>query len=71
LIDYEKFTENERDNFVKNTLDEKELRAAISAATNGGRLSREPLELLAFCFKVATKKMDRLHKKIAFKRARA
>ena len=70
-INFDAFTPDERDNFVKNVLSEKEMTAAISAFTGHGRKPREPEELLEFCFKVAVRKMKGLHRKIAEKRENA
>jgi hypothetical protein len=59
-VDYEAFTPVERDTFVKNILHEKEMAAAIRAATRGGKEYRTPEQLLDFCFRVAVKKMEGL-----------
>ncbi len=67
-VDYDKFTPEERDTFVRNVLSEKEMSAAISAVTKGGRIEKTPEELLEFCFRVAAKKMEGLKKAIQAKR---
>jgi hypothetical protein len=59
-VDYEAFSPEERDTFVKNILHEKEIAAAIRAATGGGARYRSPDQLLEFCFRVAVKKMEGL-----------
>ncbi len=68
MIDYEAFTPQERDNFVKNILSEKEIKAAMLAASRGGSLFRTPEQYLEFCFEVAVRKMKSLHEAIRQKR---
>ena len=63
-IDFDSFTPEERDNFVKNVLSEAEIKAAISAFTHSGAMIKAPEELLEFCFKVAINKMKSLHQRI-------
>jgi hypothetical protein len=67
-VDYASFSPEEKDNFVRNLLGEKEIEAAIRVATAGGRRPKGNEELLEFCFRVAAKKMDRLKGAIARKR---
>ena len=68
-VDYTAFSYEEKDNFVKNLLAEKEIEAAIRVATSGGRRPKTDEDLLEFCFRVAIRKMERLRKKIAARRA--
>lgn len=68
-IDYDSFTPEERDTFVKNVLSEKELLAAVNAVTRGGLKPKPPEEILEFCFRVAVKKMEQFRKKVKEKRA--
>lgn len=67
-INYDSFSEEERDNFVKNVLTEEEIGTAIQVYTAGGHKWRETDALLEFCFKVAIKKMDKFKEEVARKR---
>ena len=68
-VDYAAFSCEEKDNFVRNLLGEKEIEAAIRAATAGGRRPRTDEALLEFCFRVAVRKMERLRRAISARRA--
>lgn len=63
-IDYDRFTLGERDNFAKMVLTEPEIKAAVFLATGRGKRKLPAEEILEFCFRVAVKKMKRLHGKI-------
>lgn len=67
-IDFDKFTPDEKDNFVRFTISQAEIKAAIFLATAGGKIEKTPQELLEFCFDVAVRKNKRLRKRISFKR---
>lgn len=68
MIDYEAFTPQERDNFVKNILSVKEIEAAMLAASRGGSVYRTAEQYLEFCFGVAVRKMKALQEAIRRKR---
>lgn len=68
-IDYASFSPEEKDNFVRNLLGEKEIEAAIRVATANGRKPKSNEELLEFCFRVAARKMERIKQAIVRRRA--
>lgn len=69
-VDYDSFTSEERDNFVKFVLTEPEVKAAVFLATARGTKRPAPEEILEFCFRVAVEKMKKLHGKIREKKIR-